>query len=126
LERASSGLVYSSESDRPFEFFSVPFAGIGGPPATEDFRALLGIDADTRIEVRSLADFFARHTDTSDPYDQRAQQIRPRYEALVALLRKRLRAVQVYRVGRIQVHCYVVGDDGRGNLAGLHTVAVET
>lgn len=125
LERASAGLVYSSESDRPFEFFSLPFKG-GRGPSVEEFRALLAVDASTRVEVRSLARFFRHHTETIDPYDMRAQAIRPRYEALIKVLSDRLIDVQVYRVGKITINCYILGHDGDANLAGLRTVAVET
>lgn len=81
---------------------------------------------DAVVELRSLESFFARHTTTSDPYDGEAQRIRPRYEELVRVLSTRLRDVKVYRIGKIEVDCYVVGLDARGNLAGLKTVAVET
>ncbi len=73
-----------------------------------------------------MENFFARHTTTSDPYDGEAQRIRPRYEELVRVLSARLRDVKVYRIGKIEVACYVAGLDARGNLAGLKTVAVET
>ena len=78
------------------------------------------------MEERDLDHFFARHAETSDPYDLEAQRIRPRYEELRELLRTALRGATVYRLGKIEVACYVVGGDGRGNLAGLRTVAVET
>lgn len=123
LEQAAEGLTYSSESDRPFEFFFLPGAG-DRPPGAEAFAQLVGAEPGPR-EERDLDDFFARHTETSDPYDNEAQRIRPRYEALREMLRE-LRWATVYRIGRIEVQCYVVGGDGRGNLAGLRTVAVET
>jgi hypothetical protein len=126
LERASSDLVYSSESDRPFEFFSINHPGRNSAPLPGDFLRLAGKPPNTPIEVRSVRDFFSRHTTTSDPYDNRAQSIRPRYEELVLLLERRLRDVKVYRVGRIEVECYVAGLDDRGNLSGLKTIAVET
>jgi hypothetical protein len=125
LEEACEDLVYSSESDRPFDFFSVPFEA-GPAPSIDEFRALMGIDEKTRVETRSLSRFFAAHTDTSDPYDTRAQAIRPRYEALIRVLHSRLDGVQVFRVGKISIDCYIVGGDRAGNLSGLHTVAVET
>ena len=125
LERAAEGLVYSSESDRPFEFFFLAGAG-DQPPGTEAFARLVGARPDTRVEERDLDHFFARHAETSDPYDLEAQRIRPRYEALRETLRTSLRGATVYRLGRIEVQCYVVGGDGRGNLAGVRTVAVET
>lgn len=78
------------------------------------------------MEVRSVDEFFARHTTTSDPYDGETQRIRPKYEALVRLLSRRLRDVKAYRIGTIEIACYVAGLDAEGNLAGLKTVAIET
>ena len=78
------------------------------------------------MQIRSIDEFFARHTTTSDPYDSESQHIRPRYEELVRVLSRYLRDVKVYRIGRIEIACYVVGLDGDGNLAGLKTVAIET
>lgn len=123
LEGAAEGLTYGSESDRPFEFFFLPGGG-DQPPGAEAFGKLVG--GTPPVEERDLDDFFARHAETSDPYDTEAQRMRPRYEALRQLLRTELRGTTVYRTGRIEVQCYVVGGDGRGNLAGLRTVAVET
>jgi hypothetical protein len=118
--------VYSSESDRPFEFFSIAYPGRRSSPPAEDFARLIGAGAEARVEERSLTDFFARHTATSDPYDSEAQKLRPRYEALMRVLSTRLRDAKVYRVGKIEIECYVAGIDGDENLAGLKTVAVET
>lgn len=123
LEGAAEGLTYTSESDRPFEFFILPGAG-DEPPGAEAFGRLVG--AAGAVEERSLDDFFMRHIETSDPYDTESQRIRPRYEALRETLRTSLRRTTVYRTGRIEVQCYVVGGDGRGNLAGMRTVAIET
>ena len=126
LERASSDLVYSSESDRPFEFFAIPLPGRSGPPCAADFARLIGRDDADRAEEKSLVDFFARHTATSDPYDSAAQRIRPRYEALMRTISTKLRGVRVYRLGRVQVDCFIAGLDTHGNLVGLKTVAIET
>jgi len=126
LERASSGLVYSSESDRPFEFFSLRYSGKSGSPGVTEFARLIEAPQGEVVEIRSLEKFFARHTTTSDPYDGEAQKIRPRYEDLVRVLSRNLRDVKVYRVGKIEVICYIAGLDADGNLAGLKTVAVET
>ena len=90
-----------------------------------EFARLLGAP-DATVEVRSIESFFARHTTTSDPYDGEAQKLRPRYEELVRLLSQRLRDVKAYRIGKIEVSCYVVGLDADGNLAGLKTTAIET
>jgi hypothetical protein len=87
---------------------------------------LLAAPPDTTIGIRSVREFFNRHTATSDPYDNEAQKIRPRYEHLASLLERRLRDVKVYRVGKTEIDCYALGLDDHGNLAGLKTVAVET
>ncbi|HZG44383.1 MAG TPA: nuclease A inhibitor family protein [Longimicrobium sp.] len=125
LEAASAGLTYGSEADRPFSFFFLEGAG-DEPPGVEAFARLLGEPPGSPAEERSLDRFFSGHTETSDPHDVQTQRIRPRYEALRELLRIRLRGATVYRLGRIEIRCYVVGGDGKGNLAGLETVAVET
>ncbi|HEX6909767.1 MAG TPA: nuclease A inhibitor family protein [Longimicrobium sp.] len=125
LARESAGLTYTSESDRPFELFALPGAG-DRPPGADAFAGLVGAPVDAPREERDLDDFFARHTDTSDPHDAETQRIRPRYEALRETLRTALRWTTVYRLGRIEVQCWIVGGDGRGNLVGLRTVAVET
>jgi hypothetical protein len=125
LERESAGLTYTSESDRPFELFVLPGAG-DRPPGVDAFAHLVGAPADAPRKERDLDDFFARHAETSDPHDAETQRIRPRYEALRETLRTALRWTTVYRIGRVEVQCWIVGGDGRGNLAGLRTVAVET
>lgn len=127
LAEASRGLVYSSESDRPFEVFQ-----LRQPTLDRDFspaqfaRALVPGNAEEPVEERTLERFFARHTDTSDPYDSATQAIRPRYEALVDLLRGRLQEPRVIRIGRIEIACYAVGWTAEGDIAGLKTVAIET
>jgi hypothetical protein len=123
LERAVEGLTYGSESDRPFEFLFLPGGG-DAPPGAEGFGRLIG--AAGAVEERDLDDFFMRHAETSDPADTEAQRIRPRYEALREMLRTELRGTTVYRTGRVEVQCYVVGGDGKGNLVGVRTVAIET
>ena len=123
LERAVEGLTYGSESDRPFEFFFLPGGG-DGPPGAEAFGRLVG--AAGAVEERDLDDFFMRHGETIAPADTEAQAMRPRYEALREMLQTELRGTTVYRTGRVEVQCYVVGSDGKGNLAGVRTVAIET
>ena len=117
-------LVYSSESDRAFEWFEL--AGAEWPLAAEEFARAVGAAPGAPAEERELDAFFKRHIETSDPYDTRAQEIRPRYEALRELLRRSLRDLRVYRVGRVEVACYVVGRAEPGGIVGVRTVAVET
>jgi hypothetical protein len=131
LEAAADGLVYSSESDRPFVGFHLPAArlaaaGAAWPLNAAAFAALMGAAADEPAEERSLDDFFSRHIECVEPVDGVAWARLPRYEALKALLRRELRAPRVFRIGRVAVRCFVVGAAADGGLAGLETVAVET
>jgi len=126
LVQAVAGLVYSSEADAPFEPFFLADDRPGEPLTASRFAALLGLTGDVPVGERDLDDFLARHTERSDPWDARAQAVRPRYEQLAATLEASLRDVRVFRVGRYEVRCYVVGHDARGNVAGLVTTAIET
>lgn len=126
VEAAAEGLLYTSESDRPFEWFELAGGAAGWPYGADEFARRIGAAAGAPVEERTLDRFFKPHIETVDPMDTRGVEIRPRYQALKQLLATRLRDVRVFRVGRIEIDTYAVGDDGRGNLAGVRTVAVET
>lgn len=135
LERAAAGLQYTSESDYPFEFVAasappgrVRPSGDGLRDGVDEaaLRAAFGMPADEAIEAVSLDDFFARHIERVDPADRTARALVPRYRALKRTVHAVTGATRVYRVGRVQVRCYLVGTDPWGNVIGLATTAVET
>ena len=126
VEAAAQGLVYTSESDRPFEWFELAGGAAGWPYGADEFARRTGAAAGAPVEERTLGRMFEPHIEAVDPQDARGMELRPRYEALKALLASRLREARVFRVGRTEIGTYAVGDDGRGNLAGVRTVAVET
>ncbi|HWJ23768.1 MAG TPA: nuclease A inhibitor family protein [Gemmatimonadaceae bacterium] len=130
LERAVAGLVYSSEGDAPFTYVELAPPGAVAEPVSPALVArLAGAPAGSRLEERTLDAFLARHRGRVDPADAAAQALRPRYDALAAVLRETLadpRAVRVVVPGRAEVRCYVVGRDARGAIAGLATTAIET
>ncbi len=125
LADAAAGLLYTSESDYPFE----PFTFANGSAADltpSGFLARLGLPDATLIEEWTLDRFFARHIEQASAADAHAQALRPRYEALKRAIVSALRDVRVFRVGEIQVRCYVAGLDADGHVSGLATTAVET
>lgn len=145
LERAAANLMYTSESDHPFVWFfqfvartqadaptseldEVVFVPDSSPRvlSVDEFRTLLDVPPTEKVDVLSLDAFFARHIENVDSTDPVAVALVPRYRALRETLRQSLEGVQVYRVGRIVIRCYLVGIDRDGNLAGLTTTAVET
>ena len=117
--------MFTSESDRPFEFVSLGSARLQRLDR-KGFARLIGAGETERIEEKTLDDFLMRHIETSDPYDTRAQEIRPRYERLKHVLQRELPDVRVYRVGTVEVACYIVGTHKSGTILGLRTVAIET
>lgn len=124
LEEAASGLVYSSEGDHPFAFVELPAAP--WPPTPEAFRALVGAPPEAGAEEVPLGRFLQHHTDCTDPYDVRAQEIRPRYERLQALLSSHLADLRVFRIGEVRIDCWLVGRGPGGRPMGLRTIAIET
>lgn len=140
LEEAADGLLHLSESDYPYRFFTLPAEGIKDL-TPEGFLNRLGISqqllrefgvpSDRIVEERSLDDFFPSEeallersgADASDP---KAASEREKMRRLKEVLRKRLRGLTVFRVGRVEIRCYIVGLDEQGNLAGLVTTAIET
>jgi hypothetical protein len=125
LAAAVEGLLYSSESDRPFAVWFRPAAEVPRELDAARFAALVGA-AGEAAEERDFGRFLTRHIDCVDPADAVSWQKLPRYEALQALLEAELSDLRFFRVGRVQVRCYAVGRDEAGNLVGLETVAVET
>ena len=140
LEKAAKGLRYTSESDYPYQFFTLPAEGdddltpqgfLNRIGLSQELIDELNLPLERLVEERAFDDFFPsaddlagyHGTDTSDPEVVAESK---RYRKLEAVLRKRLRGVKVLRVGQVEIRCYVAGLDARGYIAGLVTTAVET
>ena len=127
LESAAEGLVYSSESDRPFEFVRFPGANIPLADLTPDEVAMITDSLGANVTEITLDELLARHIERVDMQDVEARRLIARYEALRDTLRQSFRAVRVFRLGATEVRCLVLGNDPEtGELAGLETIAVET
>jgi len=124
LEDAARGLLYTSESDRPFTYVSLRRPTGELTPA--NFATAIGAPPGTPAAEQTVDAFLARHIERAPADDPAMQTLRPKYEALKAELRRVGSEVRVFRVGSIEVRCFAVADDGRGNLVGLETVSVET
>jgi hypothetical protein len=126
LRDAAAGLLYTSEGDYPFDELSIPGLGSAWPQTKDQFLLHIGATSDTDVREQTLDQFFARHIEKSDPQDAVLQAMRPRFEALRTMLREQLREVRVFRVGAVEVRCYIVGADANGNLSGLVTTTLES
>lgn len=123
LKQASSGLLYMSESDYPFEvFFWVAVA----PMTPEKVLHQTGYPQDTPVEIVEFDRFFRRVTTPQDWHTPEEQETVAQYQALVDTLKANLSNLEVYRVGSIEIDVYIVGQTPTGYSAGLSTRAVET
>jgi histidine triad (HIT) family protein len=114
LQKASKGLVFTSETDAPME----PFVWQNGGALThERLLKLVGAEKDTSVEEESLEDFFR-----AVPKEDRAK-----FQPLVKVLKEQLSGVKVYKVGdEAERQAYVVGKTKTGQWAGVKTTVVET
>jgi hypothetical protein len=114
LAKASKGLLYTSETDAPFE----PFAWKDGDDLSEErLLQLAGAGPGTAVEETSLDDFFRLV-----PSEDRAQ-----FQKLAAALQGQLSDIKVYKVGdEPEKQVYIVGKAPDGRWAGLKTTVVET
>jgi hypothetical protein len=114
------GLLYTSESDYPFESWSANDPGTG-PISPEHLLVLLGLPADTKTETRTVDELFQWPLQGPDG---------ARYQQLHDLLLKRLTDVAVIRVfdpaNQAEVHVYLVGRTGCAEVAGVRTISIET
>ncbi|MEO5567859.1 MAG: nuclease A inhibitor family protein [Gemmatimonadaceae bacterium] len=126
LLSASAGLLFSTESDRPFEFIRLGARDPISAVMPARIAELVGQPAAHAAEW-PFERFLARHIDRVDPLDHRARELTPRYEDLESALRQSLGAVRVFRIGKVEIAVLAIGNDPEtGELAGLSTVAVET
>ena len=144
LEKASAGLFNISESDSPYEFFTLhqrDQRGDGDKLTSMEFLNVIGlsqelidefkIPVDQLIEERPLDNFFPTIDDIAgyhgtDIKDRKVIAESKRYRKLEALLKKQLDDVKVFRVGKVEIRCYTGGFAKHGNIAGLVTTAIET
>jgi len=123
LEKAAAGLSYTSESDYPFRFFTLPAENetdltpqgflyrIG---VSQQFIDEVNLPIDRLVEERKLDGFFPTDDDLAEHYgidasDPKIVSESKRFRKLEAVLRKRLRGVKVLRVGQVEIRCYIAG-----------------
>ena len=138
--RAAKGILFSSESDYPLEFFTIPAKGVDDL-TPDGFLNLLGLSFTLvaefnlplarLIEQRPLDQFFLslegwaeyKNSDTTDP--EVVAEFK-KYRRVEVALNKRLTNLKFFRVGQVEVRCYVIGLDAQGHIAGLVTTSIET
>jgi len=123
IKIAVRGLYYISETDALIQ----PF--IGKQAKTVSKQEILSQTkkaADSTVEEKDFAGFFARLTEIQDWFGDEEKEIAKKFVRLKELLEKNLRDLKVFRIGKIQLDIYVVGLNAEDNLLGIETKAVET
>jgi hypothetical protein len=124
LTRSAEGLFYMSESDYPLEPVRLEGADEPGP---ERLRALAGAGADSRVETRSLEEFFRPAAAARMPVGGTNDAPRAAsFQGVVRTLEENLEDIRVYRIGEINIPVYILGRSASGNWLGLSTRIVET
>ncbi len=109
LTKAVSGLLYSSESDYPFEIVE------NSKP--EIFQNSKQIEFDS---------FFKRLTAEEDWFGEEEKAKAAKYATLEKLLKENLTDLKVFKTGETDIEIYIIGKTKSGAFMGLKTRSVET
>jgi Nuclease A inhibitor-like protein len=122
LRQATTDLLWSSESDYPFEIVTWDRCVDLTPAAL--FSNLH--DPNLAIETITLTDFFAPILTVEDWYEAEELAQVDRYTDLLHAIESNLAEVKVFRIGEIEIAIYLVGKTPAGDIVGLKTHVVET
>lgn len=123
LEEATESLLYTSESDYPFEVFLWP---IDGPLTVEKIRTERGYSEEVPVEVLDFDDFIEPLSSAQDWHGPDEKRISEGYADLKVLLQENLTELLVFRFGEMEVDIYIVGTTTSGHFICLATRSVET
>ena len=122
LKQATTDLLWSSESDYPFETVTWE-PGIELTP-TDLFSNTY--DTDLAVESIALTDLFEPVLTIEDWYEQAELDLVDRYTNLLDAINTNLAQVQVFRVGEVEIDIYIIGKTPTGDIVGLKTLSIET
>jgi Nuclease A inhibitor-like protein len=122
LQQATVDLLWSSESDYPFEIVTWQHGTELNPTTLFRDRE----QSDRAIETIPIADFFAPVLTVEDWYEAAELKQVERYTELLHAIESHLTDVMVFRVGEVEIAIYIVGKTPTGDLVGLKTHVVET
>jgi Nuclease A inhibitor-like protein len=122
FKQVTTDLLWSSESDYPFEIVTWE-QGVDLNP-TALFNKLA--KPNDVIETITLADFFAPVLTVEDWYEADELALVNRYTDLSHAIESNLSDVRVFRVGEVNIAIYIVGKTSDGDIVGLKTQVVET
>jgi hypothetical protein len=122
LTKATADLLWSSESDYPFEIVTWPQNTEIVPTALFSNLA----DPNLPIETMSVTELFEPILTIEDWYEDAELAQVNRYTDLLYAIESNLVDPQVFRVGEVEIAIYIVGKTPDGDVVGLKTYVVET
>lgn len=122
FKQVTTDLLWSSESDYPFEIVTWE-RGVDLDP-TALFNKL--VNTNSAIETITLADLFAPALTVEEWYAADELALVNRYTELLHAIESNLSDVKVFRVGEVEIATYIVGKTPTGDIIGLRTNVVET
>jgi hypothetical protein len=124
LREATDGLLFTSETDAPFEY--VHWEWPESAMTLRDVRELTDSGSETPVEEADFGEFFADVTRDEKWHDEEDRQTIQRYRQLESILKDQLNDLRVFRVGETEIEIYIVGRTTQGIWEGLRTLSVET
>jgi nicotinamide-nucleotide amidase len=122
LAKAVEGLLFPSESDVPLT--PLRFGGSAeGELSPETLRQTLGQASEAPVETLSVDELFAPVIEAPEGKPTAEAQ---KYRELLELLKRELSDLKAFRVGKVDIHVYVLGRHASGQWLGLKTRVVET
>lgn len=123
LRNKVADLTYISETDAPIEpvFFDLP-----EDIKLENFLAKKSGSTDEPVEIRNTETFFLRLTTEKDWFRERETIRAKRFIQLQKFLEQNLSKIRVYRVGKVKIDIWVLGEFKDREVCGIRTFAVET
>ncbi len=122
LKQATTDLLWSSESDYPFEIVTWE---LGTDLTPSDLFSNI-YDTELAIESVTLTDLFEPVLTIEDWYEQTELDLVDRYTNLLDSIGNNLGEAQVFRVGEVEIDIYIIGKTPTGDIVGLKTRSVET
>lgn len=124
LEAACQDLLWRSETDAPFELVVLPV--MEQPFEVSALLANGDYPPDSPVSIVSLDDFFAPVMGDHSWFDAQDLELVEGCRNLRKMLETTLKNLQVYRIGRVEIDVYLLGQTDDKRMAGVKTTVVET
>jgi Nuclease A inhibitor-like protein len=126
LKQASNTLLFTSESEYPFDVFLWEFAAVKPEINPELILKYLEKSSDTPIEILDIDSFFEVSITEQDWHGEEEKETVKKYQNLLKFIKENLTETKVARIGEIEIDIYILGKTASNDIAGLYTKVIET